>query len=182
MTQVNKPALLRRLFQLGCNYSGQILSYQKMLGQLHDVGNTTTLAHYLELLEGAGMLAGIHKYTSQSVRSRNSSPKLQVLNTALMSAQSGKSFKEALTDRAFWGRITESAIGAYLLNSIRGTQIEIYYWREKNKEVDFILKNEALSGMHAFSKLHPSARLLLVGSDGIAVDTFLKTPIDKWFY
>lgn len=196
MTQVNKPALLRRLFQLGCNYSGQILSYQKMLGQLHDVGNTTTLAHYLELLEGAGMLAGIHKYTSQSVRSRNSSPKLQVLNTALMSAQSGKSFKEALTDRAFWGRITESAIGAYLLNSIRGTQIEIYYWHEKNKEVDFILKrgsslvaievksslrNEALSGMHAFSKLHPSARLLLVGSDGIAVDTFLKTPIDKWF-
>ena len=60
MTRVDKPALLRRLFLLGCDYSGQILSYQKMLGQLQDAGNTTTLAHYLELLAGAGMLKGVH--------------------------------------------------------------------------------------------------------------------------
>ena len=82
LTRVDKPALLRRLFQLGCAYSGQILSYQKMIGQLADAGNTTTLAHYLELLQGAGMLAGLAKYSSGQVRQRGSSPKLQVLNTA----------------------------------------------------------------------------------------------------
>ena len=61
MTRVDKPALLRRLFELGCRYSGQVLSYTKMLGQLQDAGNTTTLAHYLELLAGAGMLTGLSK-------------------------------------------------------------------------------------------------------------------------
>ena len=62
LSRVDKPALLRRLFQLGCAYSGQILSYTKMLGQLQDAGNTTTLAHYLDLLAGAGMLIGLPKY------------------------------------------------------------------------------------------------------------------------
>jgi predicted AAA+ superfamily ATPase len=56
MTPVQKPELLRRVFDLACRYSGQMLSYQKMMGQLADAGNTTTLAHYLELLEGAGMV------------------------------------------------------------------------------------------------------------------------------
>ena len=89
LTRVDKPALLRRLFELGCRYSGQVLSYTKMLGQLHDAGNTTTLAHYLELLAGAGMLTGLSKFSGKIVRSRGSSPKLQVFNTALLTAQSG---------------------------------------------------------------------------------------------
>lgn len=195
MTQVNKPALLRRLFQLGCTYSGQILSYQKMLGQLQDAGNTTTLAHYLELLQGAGMLCGIHKYTHKAVRTRSSSPKLQVFNTALMSAQAGKSYEECRKDRAFWGRLTESAVGAYLLNSIRGTPIELFYWREANKEVDFVLRKgdklaaievksgnhfDSLSGMDAFLELCPSAKPILIGKDGVSLERFLKSPIDKW--
>ncbi len=119
MTQVNKPILLRRLFQLGCIYSSQILSYQKMVGQLQDAGNTTTLANYLELLSGAGLLTGINKFANQQVRVKRTSPKFQVLNTALMSAQSGKTFEEAQIDREFWGRLTESAIGAHLLKRAR---------------------------------------------------------------
>ena len=98
LTRVDKPALLRRLFELGCRYSGQVLSYTKMLGQLHDAGNTTTLAHYLELLGGAGLLTGLAKFSGRAVRQKGSSPKLQVLNTALMSAQSGLSFEEARAD------------------------------------------------------------------------------------
>jgi hypothetical protein len=70
MSPVQKPALLRRLFDLACRYSAQELSYQKMLGQLSDAGNTTTLAHYLELLEGAGMVCGLQKYAGQAVRQR----------------------------------------------------------------------------------------------------------------
>src|ERR1700733_10703457 len=121
MTQVNKPALLRRLFQLGCMYSGQILSFSKILGELQDAGNTTTLAHYLDLLSGAGLLTGMQKFAQQPVRQRGSSPKLLVYNTALMTAQSAKTFKQAKADHVFWGRLVESAVGAYLLNTIRGT-------------------------------------------------------------
>ena len=141
MTQVNKPVLLRRLFQLGCCYSGQILSYTKMLGELQDAGNTTTLAHYLDLLSGAGLLSGLQKFAQQKIRQKGSSPKFCVFNTALMSAQASKTYYEAKKDRSFWGRLVESAVGAYLLNSARGTQIEVFYWREGDKEVDFVIKN-----------------------------------------
>ena len=82
LTRVDKPALLKRLFEVGAAYSGQILSYTKMLGHLQDAGNTTTLARYLDLLANAGMLAGLQKYANQPQRSRASSPKLNVLNTA----------------------------------------------------------------------------------------------------
>jgi predicted AAA+ superfamily ATPase len=192
MTQVNKPALLRRLFQLGCIYSSQILTYTKMLGELQDAGNTTTLAHYLDLLSGAGLLCGLQKYAQQIVRQKGSSPKFSVYNTALMTAQFGKTFQQVRSDHGFWGRIVESAVGAYLLNSIRGTQIELFYWREGDQEVDFVLRNgKALtaievksnhdslksSGMDLFvSKFKPS-RVLLVGEQGIPLEVFLKTPL-----
>ncbi len=192
MTQVNKPALLRRLFQFGCIYSGQILSYTKMLGQLQDTGNTTTLAHYLDLVSGAGLLDGLQKFASQPVRQRGSSPKFAVFNTALMTAQSNKTFHEAVQDHAYWGRLIESTIGAHLLNSIRGTQIELFYWREGDKEVDFVLKrgdhltaievksgpgNFRQSGMDRFIKEFKPNRVLLVGNEGIPVADFLKAPI-----
>lgn len=190
MTQVNKPVLLRRLFQLGCNYSGQILSYNKMLGELHDAGNSTTLAHYVELLAGAGLLTGLQKFANQSVRRKGSSPKFAVFNTALLSAQSGKSFFEAMADRAFLGRLIESAVGAHLLNGIRGTQIELFYWREGDKEVDFVLQwgsrliaievksgRESIhhSGIDSFVNQFKPDRILLVGDQGIPLRTFLST-------
>jgi predicted AAA+ superfamily ATPase len=195
MTQVNKPILLRRLFQLGCIYSSQVLSYQKMLGQLQDAGNTTTLAHYLDLLSGAGLLTGIEKYANHPLRTKASSPKLQVLNTALMSSQSGKTFQEMKNDPSSWGRLVESAIGAHLANGIRGTQIELFYWREKNEEVDFVLKKgssltaievksssvkEKLSGLDSFNEAFRPKKLLLVGQGGIPIEDFLKTPASEW--
>ena len=117
LTRVDKPVLLRRLFELACRYSGQVLSFTKMLGQLQDAGNTTTLAHYLELLAGAGMVCGLPKYAGDAARSRGSSPKLQVLNTALMGATSGLVLDSARADREFWGRLVESAVGAHLVNA-----------------------------------------------------------------
>ena len=140
MSRIEKPALLRRLFQLGCEYSSQVLSYQKMLGQLHDAGNTTTLAHYLDLLSAAGLLGGISKFSGQRVRQRASSPKLQVCNTALMTAATGLSFQEARGNPDFWGRLLESAVGAHLINDGSGSSIEVFYWRERNREVDFVLR------------------------------------------
>ena len=197
MSQVNKPVLLRRLFQLACAYSGQILSYTKILGELQDAGNTVTLAHYVELLCGAGLLTGLQKYANQIVRKKGSIPKFAVFNTALMTAQSGKNFSEAMADPEFRGRLIESAVGAHLLNGIRGTQIELFYWREGgDKEVDFVLQlgskiiaievksgKETLgnSGMDAFIKQFNPNRILLVGSKGIPLDAFLSTTPESLF-
>ena len=195
LTRVDKPALLRRLFELGCRYSGQILSYTKMLGQLHDAGNATTLAHYLELLAGAGMVAGLQKFAGSAARSRGSIPKLQVLNTALMTAQSGVTFDEARSDREFWGRLTETAVGAHLANAAAAGECELFYWRDRNREVDFVVRagrrltaievksgrtRDAQPGLAAFAEAFETKRTLLVGGDGIPVEEFLARPVEHW--
>ena len=195
LSRVDKPVLLRRLFEVGCAYSGQILSYNKMLGQLQDAGNATTLAHYLDLLAGAGMLTGLQKFAGGAVRRRGSSPKLQVLNTALMTAQSGLSVSEAREDREFWGRLVESAVGAYLANAAATGTCEIFYWRDRNREVDFVVRagkslvaievkstrrRDTMPGMTAFADAFRPTRKLLVGGDGIALDEFLSKPVEHW--
>ena len=196
LTRVDKPALLRRVFEMGCRYSGQILSYAKMVGQLQDAGNTTTLAHYLELLEGAGMLSGLQKYAGDTARTRNSSPKFQVFNTALMTAQSGLSFEETRADPERWGRLVESAAGAHLLNGAVAGGHELLYWRERNKEVDFVLRSgrryaalevksgrDALaetSGLTAFAEAWKPVRTVLVGEGGVKVREFLLAPVERW--
>jgi len=195
LSRVDKPALLRRLFELSCRYSGQILSYTKMLGQLQDAGNSTTLAHYLELLTGAGMITGLQKFAGQAVRSRGSSPKLQVFNTALMTAGSGLTLAEAAGDPETWGRLVESCVGAHLANAAAAGECELYYWRERNQEVDFVVKAGrrlvaievksgraplAHSGIAAFAAAFKPKRSLLVGGDGIALDVFLARPVAHW--
>jgi len=195
LTRVDKPALLRRLFELACRYSGQVLSYTKMLGQLQDAGNTTTLAHYLELLAGAGMVCGLPKYAGDVARSRGSSPKLQVLNTALMTAASGYTLAEARADREFWGRLVESAVGAHLANAAMRGECALHYWRERNHEVDFVVRAgrrltaievksgrapQAHPGTAAFAQAFKPKRTLLVGGDGIALDDFLMRPVAHW--
>jgi len=195
LTRVDKPALLRRLFELGCRYSGQVLSYTKMLGQLHDAGNTTTLAHYLELLSAAGLLTGFAKYAGSAVRRRASSPKFQVLNTALMSAQEGAGFEAVRADRERWGRLVESAVGAHLANAAAAGACEVSYWREGSREVDFVVgagravtaievksgrQRDGLPGLAAFADKFEPARTLLVGGDGIPVEDFLLEPVSHW--
>jgi uncharacterized protein len=194
MSPVQKPALLRRLFDLACRYSAQELSYQKMLGQLSDAGNTTTLAHYLQLLEGAGMVCGLQKYSGQAVRQRGSSPKLQVFNTALMGAIAALDGFDLARLRAtpeLWGRITESAVGAELLArhlEHSSVQPSMYYWREGANEVDYVLQHRGelfafevksginqgnVKGLDAFCKLNPACRPLVLGTGGL--------PLQSWF-
>ena len=188
LTRIDKPALMKRLFELGCLYSGQILSYNKMIGQLLDVGNTTTLAHYLDLLNTAGLLAGIEKYAGNMIYKRSSSPKFQVHNTALISAQSGDLFKEMLIKPDDWGRLVESSIGAHLINYSIIEGFTVSYWRERNEEVDFVLEKkgkviglevksgttQSSSGISAFKKAFNPERVLLVGKSGVPWQDFLK--------
>jgi uncharacterized protein len=188
LTRIDKPALMKRLFELGCSYSGQILSYTKMLGQLLDAGNTTTLSHYLDLLNTAGLLAGIEKYSGNLIYKRSSSPKFQVHNTALISAQSGDSFKDIQIRPDDWGRLVESSIGAHLINYSITEGFTVSYWRERNEEVDFVLAKKGKviglevksgsaqfsSGIAAFKKAFNPDKVLLIGKTGIPWQDFLK--------
>lgn len=194
LTRVDKPALLRQLFRLGCDYSAQVLSYQKMVGQLQEAGNTTTLAHYLDLLSGAGMLTGIQKFSGSRVRQRGSSPKLLVLNTGLMTAQTARSLREAREDREFWGRLFESAVGAHLVNSLMGTG-EVFYWRERRFEVDYVVRiarktlaievtsgrrKGTMPGLDVFVRTYRPTRTVLVDGQGIGLEEFLISHPSRW--
>lgn len=196
MVRVDKPALLKKLFELGCQHSGQELSYNKMKSQLEEAGNTTTLKHYLDLLTDAGLLTGLKKYASEIPWRRASSPKLNVLNTALMTAPSDYSFEEARSDRSYWGRLVESAVGAHLYN-LSFPDCELYYWRDGSKEVDFVLKRGSRllvievktgdrggrhPGLEAFSKEFKPHREILVGDKGMPLVDFLwTTDLDELF-
>ena len=193
MTRVDKPTLLKRLFELGAAYSGQELSYNKMLGQLQDAGNTVTLARYLELLSNAGLLTGLSKHTERPVLTRGSSPKFNVLNTALAAVASGYSFAEARADRSQWGRMVESAVGAHLLNTA-SPRTEVRYWRDGDAEVDFVLhrgprtvaievksgrQRARRSGLAEFERRF-SPHVSFVAGEDVTLGEFLSQPADHW--
>ncbi len=194
LNRVEKPALLRQLFVLSSEYAGQILSYQKIIGHLSDAGNTTTLAHYQKLLEAAFLIKGLGKWSKTSLRLRNSSPKWIPLNTGLVTALSGRSFKEYKNDASAWGRLVEVSIGAHLVNQGSLNAVDVFYWREGNHEVDFVIcqgkKVTAIevksgssshhSGLAIFLKHYPYAKTLLIGEGGVAIQRFLETPILRW--
>lgn len=187
MTRIDKPALMKRLFELTCAYSGQIVSFNKMLGQLQDAGNTTTLSHYLKLLDQAGLVSGLSKKYKEKVRQKASIPKYQVYNTALMLAQKDDNFREVLMSPERWGRYVESAIGAHLLNYAKSGMFRLYYWRHGNSEIDFVIEKghqligievksglkSRTRGMEQFKRTFPHSKVILVGEAGLSWKTFL---------
>jgi uncharacterized protein len=195
MQNVAKPALLRHLFLLSAAYPAQILSYNKMLGQLTDAGNTTTLAHYVRLLETAFLLSGLEQYKIGGRPKRGSSPKLVLRNNALVSALSLESCADMRANPELWGRLVENAVGATLLNQLQGLPYEVYYWRKAPSEVDFVVhtargtwavevkssRSRGASGLRSFLGLHPRARPLIVGGSGMELEEFFLTPMVELF-
>lgn len=140
MSPITKPALLRQVFGLSLAHPAEIMSYQKMIGQLQDAGNTTTIASYLKLLSNAFLVVGLEKYSGSKIRQRGSMPKILVLDNALISATAGLEFKAALKDKAFWGRMVENAVGAKLYPILAELGGELLYWRDRNNEVDYVVQ------------------------------------------
>lgn len=187
LEEVRKPALMRKLFQIGAPYSGQELSYRKMLGQMDDAGNTTTIAHYLDLLGGAGLLCGLQKYDPKLIREKASSPRLMVYDTALMTATYGQYRSFLLTDSERRGHLVESAVGAYLLALANERRFDVHWWREGTSEVDFVISQaddviavevksgrvKSLKGLATFVNRFPHARTLVVGSAECPLERFL---------
>ena len=192
-TKIDKPALLRQLFDVGAELSTQIVSYNNMLGQLQDAGNTTTLAKYLRLLEQAGLLSGLNKYSGRIIETKGTIPKFQIHNTALLSARSRKTFKEVYSNPKEWGHIFESSVGTHLVDQVtKNSNAALYYWRENNSEIDYVLQygdqiigievksgDSGLSGKAAgkFKERFPNAKLILVGKHGIPYEVFMKTEL-----
>ena len=190
---IRKPALMRQLINLAPHYSGQIVAFNKLLGQLHDAGNTTTIARYLDLLSDVGILTALSRYTPKPHLGKASPPKLIVLNTAFMTAQSGYSFEEAQADRSFWGRIVESAVGAHLYNT-RGPATRIHFWRHPPHEVDYVIargphlvgievksgKSTTYRGLDAFKNRFPHAKTVITGPKGIPLSEFLSLTTEEW--
>ena len=187
LEDVRNPALLRRLFFLGAPYSAQEVSYRKLLGQLDDRGNTATIAHYLVLLEQAGMMSGLLKYDPKLLRAKSSSPRLLVHDTALMTAAYGNRRRFLLEDPELKGHLVESAVGAYLVARSQVEGFSVSWWREGTSEVDFVVSDEmrtqgievksgrvkSTGGLTEFVLRHPGARTLMVGSAGCSLADFL---------
>lgn len=192
---IGKPALLRQAFELGAAYSGELLSLNKMLGSLQDAGNTSTLAGYVNLLGESGLLCGIQKFSIDPARRKASIPKLQVFNNALKMVYSPLTFGQAILDRKAWGRIFESGIGACLVSQAFIHRFEVFYWRERSDEVDFILRKNGsvvaievksnawkrTEGLDKFRQLFHPAASFIVGDGGIRVSEFLEMDITKLF-
>lgn len=186
-SRIDKPALMKRLFTIGCTHSGEVLSFNRLLDQLPGAGNTTTLANYLNHLDTAGLLGGLEKFNGEMIRKRSSSPKFQVYNTAFSSALDPAHFQQATANREKWGRIVESAIGAHLINSACSSRFSLYYWKEGNHSVNFVLEHKgrvvalevrtgfrtSASGLPEFRKRYPDSRVLIVGKDGFPWEEFL---------
>jgi predicted AAA+ superfamily ATPase len=190
LTDIRKPVLLKRLFEFATSYSSQILSYNKILGQLNEPGNTSTLSHYLRLLDQAGLVVGLDTYSKKLVKTRAASPKFQAHNTALISSgQQTQTFQDAVTDPVYWGRVVESVVGAHLLAEVnRQHNIKLFYWRDGSDEMDFVLQSgDEIVGIEVKSKVServprniaifqerfPEAKTMLVGSDGMDWKKFI---------
>lgn len=188
---IYKPALMKQLFELGCSYSSELLSLTKILGQLQDAGNVTTLATYLSILDECNLLVGLYKYANDEARKRQSIPKLQVYNNALLTAYRGNGYEKDRIDPQVWGRWVESAIGAYLLDVAIENDCNLYYWRDKNDEVDYILecrgavlaievksgRRSMNSGLPKFNERYKPYNIIVVGTNGISLEDFLSSDI-----
>lgn len=185
-TPISKPALLRQTFELGAAYSGELLSLNKMLGALQDAGNTATLAGYINLLGESGLLCGLQKYSIDTARRKASIPKFQVFNNALKMVYSPFTFEQSILDRKTWGRLFESGIGAYLVSQAFVHRFEVFYWRERSEEVDFILRKKGsvvavevksnaekrTEGLERFRELFEPQTSFIVGDGGISAEDF----------
>ena len=188
-TYIYKPALMHQLFHLGCAYSGELLSYNKMLGLLQDAGNATTLVNYMEVLGESKLLTGLPKYVKDASRKYRTIPKLQVYNNALLTALTeGVSYEKVFTDPQLWGRWVESAVGCYLLDKADELDCDLFYWREDNEEVDFVLrradkllaievksgKRQSNSGLSTFRQMYNPQHSLVVGGQALPLEDLFK--------
>lgn len=174
LEQVRRPALLRQLFAICAGHPSEILSLQKLVGQLQEKGSADTVAHYLHLLEEACLIASVPKFSEKSTRQRAAPPKLVALSNAFLGAFLPQDLPTAQSDPALWDRWVENACLAHAWNADQ----KVSYWRTEPLEVDGVLDGSwgkwaleiktspvaasDLAGILHFCRLHPTYRPLLL--------------------
>lgn len=191
-SNIYKPALMKQLFTIGCKYSAELLSLTKVVGQMQDAGNVTTMASYLNILEECQMLCGLQKYAQDDARKYNSIPKFQVFNNALLSAFQRQNFNSARESPELWGRWVESSVGAHLVTQAEENDYQVLYWRNRNQEVDFVVltdegcvalevksgRRSTNAGMTEFAKVFHPIHSYIVGTGGISLEDFLSCNVN----
>jgi len=173
---VRKPALLRQVYAVAVGHPAEIVSLQKLAGELAERGALETIAHYLQLLEEAGLVAGVRKYSERTIRQRSAPPKLTVLNHGLIAAMGPAPQREQAPVR--WGRWVENAVGAFAWNAGQ----TVCYWRAEPLEVDWVLEGswgawaievktgayrpQDLRGLLEFCRRYPKFQPLLLCNEG----------------
>jgi uncharacterized protein len=136
LAAVRKPALLRQVFAVCASSPAQVLSLQKIQGQLQDAGALETIAHYLALLEEAFLVAPVAKYSPRPARRRAAPPKLVTLSNAFLAVIDPRGIPDRDREPARFGGWVENACLAHAWNV--GQQVS--YWREEPLEVDAVLE------------------------------------------
>jgi len=194
MSPVQKPALLRQAFGMACAHPAEILSYQKMLGQLTDAGNTVTLAHYFHLFSAAYLMASLQRWSGNRLRQRGSIPKIVMRDNGLITAMTPALARDGRVSPSVRGRLVENAVGAALVAAADGDAAEVFYWRDRQEEVDFVLRRgdellaievksgkeaSSVGGLRTFKRRYPKARCMIIGGtvvqdgvEGISLEQF----------
>jgi predicted AAA+ superfamily ATPase len=194
-TPINNPPLLRKTLELATAYSGQELAVQKIVGELQDFGSNSTAKNYLTLLGESGLVGALEKYSVDIARRKSSVPKMQVYDNALRSYYTKLSYIEAISRAELWGHLYESSVGTHLINATLDDEIELFYWRERDLEVDYVLRKgrdviaievksnkvAGTTGLNAFRSRFNPKKSFVVGSQGIPLDVFLSMPVESLF-
>jgi predicted AAA+ superfamily ATPase len=110
-----------------------------------------------------------------------------VYDTSLMTYADGANRRRLLDNPTDRGRLVESAVGAYLLSRGKDEGFEVYWWRERNNEVDFVIKKGSqltaievksgrvknVGGSLIFKQQYPEALSLIIGSVNCGLEDFL---------
>lgn len=133
---VRRPALLRQVFAVAVGSPAQIVSLQKLQGQLVDKGALETVAHYLELLQEAYMVAALERFSARAHRRRAAPPKLVTLNNALLTAVHPDGPPNVKREPQRFGAWVENACLAFAVS--QGQRVS--YWREEPLETDAVVE------------------------------------------
>jgi len=186
LAQTSKPALIREVLQLALSHAGEIVSINRLTEACSEKPHAKTVASHLALLEKAHLIRLLPRFSRKEL-DKSSIPRLIALDNAFATAMLGRSPHEIAADRETWRRLVVNAVGARLFAVTRGTGFELFHWKDREKEVDFVLSDgkETLAvvtrlgwgvrhaGLKTFLSRFPEARALILGpSEGVGKVSF----------
>ena len=175
---IRRPALLRQVFAIATASPAQVVSLQKLQGQLQDKGALETVAHYLAMLQEAYLVSPLERFSTRAHRRRSAPPKLLTLNNALLSAMHPDGPPDPAKEPQRFGAWVENACLAFAVNQGQ----RVMYWREEPLEIDAVFEGSwgnwavevktgsfdvhSLKGLLEFCRRNPKFTPLVITAPG----------------